>query len=118
MSWWRRFFRRRSQTAATHVWSDVGPLTDTRAYALREAEIREHLLHVTDGDHMLAAVREILALRLLESASFAGSHASDDTLKLRQCERMECFRLLLLEIDQRRAQAIEWQDEQRQKAQG
>lgn len=87
-------------------------LTDTRPMSERETAIRNHLAQVTDDDHCLAAVREILSLHLLESAALAGSINSDDTLKLRSCERMECFRLLLVELEIKHAEAKEWRREQ------
>lgn len=63
---------------------------------------------VHDHDACLLAVTEMLSRHLLQSAATAGSLHSDDTLKLRACERMECFRLLLIELEQRREQAREW----------
>jgi hypothetical protein len=90
-----------------------GALTCREALDAREESIRRHLTQVTDEDHCLAAVKEILALQLLQSASVAGSHMSDDVTKLRSCERMECFRMLLVDLEQRHADAKEWVNQQR-----
>lgn len=78
-----------------------GALTDNRSPQEREEAIRRHLEQVPEHDHALAAVREILSLRLIESASLAGALGSEDRLKLRSCERMECFRMLLVEIEEK-----------------
>ena len=90
----------------------VRVLTNTRPADERELEITKLLAQVADADPCLAAMREILDLHLLESAAYAGSHASDDTLKLRSCERMECFRLLRVELESRRAEAKQWLEQQ------
>ena len=70
---------------------------------------------VPEHDNCFRAVNELLGRRLLESAAHAGSLSNDDTTKLRACERMECFRCLLLELDQWRRDGAEWQREQNQK---
>lgn len=72
-----------------------------------EALLR-HLTQVTEQDHCLAAVRELLSRHLLTNAATAGSLNADDKLKLRACERMEFARCFLLELEQKREEAKEW----------
>ena len=71
----------------------------TRREALAAEDLERHWGYVLDNDHCLAAVRELLQRHLLESAAAAGSIHSSDSVKLRCCERLECFRMMLLEIE-------------------
>lgn len=81
--------------------------------AIEDEALHKLFVQVGDNDACLRAVNELLARKLLESAAYAGSHTSDDTLKLRSCERMECFRMLMLEIEHRRLDAKQWASEQK-----
>ena len=67
---------------------------------------------VEDHDPCLKVVMETLSTHLLSSAALAGSINSDNGLKLRHCERMECFRMLMIEFEDARAKAKAWTKEQ------
>ena len=84
----------------------------TRRESPAEEELNRHLAQVSEQDHCLLAVRELLGRHLLVNAATAGSIASDDTLKLRACERMEFARCFLLELENRLETAREWRQEQ------
>ncbi len=84
----------------------------TRREAPDDEELLRHLAQVPENDHCLAAVRELLSQRMLESAMTAGAIQSDDKLKLRACERMEFARLFLAELEAKLAEAKEWRKRQ------
>jgi hypothetical protein len=76
-----------------------------RPAAVEDLELEQLWRRVPDDDPCLRAVNELLARHLEESVAMAGSLQSSAELKLRACERMECFRLLLLELEALRAEA-------------
>lgn len=84
------------------------PAAWQRPQPLDEADQVQLWSTVGEHDNCLRAVRELLGRHLEESAAQAGSISSDDTTKLRACERMECFRMLLLEIEQHQRNAQDW----------
>ena len=77
----------------------------TRRELLPEAELRSQLARVSDNDPCLLALRELLARHLLQNAAAAGSIHSDDTTKLRSCERLEFARMFLAEFEELRQSA-------------
>ena len=103
--------------SALRGWLDrvmVQAVTDGRSGAERNEELMRHLAQVDDQNHCLAAVRELLARHLVLNIATAGSLHQDDTTKLRACERMEFARMFLLELEQERANAKAWLQEQKQ----
>lgn len=79
----------------------LGALLNRQPLSEREQSIRRHLAQTGEQDHGLAAVREILALRLLEVTAYEGAMSTSDTDKLRYAERRETLRCLYAEIEQR-----------------
>lgn len=98
--------------------SSAAPLLPARVRAqagLTDEAALKLFSTVTENDNCLRVINEILAERLLQSAIQAGDINASDTNKLRACERMECFRMLLAEIEMKREQAAEWREEQNRK---
>lgn len=79
----------------------LAALTNRQPLGEREESIARHLAQTGEGDHGLAAVREIIALRLLEVTAYEGAMSTSDTDKLRYAERRETLRCLYAEIEQR-----------------
>lgn len=89
-------------------------LTARRNPSECDESIRRHLAQTGEQDHGLAAVREILALRLLEITAFEGAMSTSDTDKLRYAERRETLRCLYLELEHRLEDAKKWRKQQEQ----
>jgi hypothetical protein len=91
-----------------NAFKSLWPAAWQKPAPLENDELLKLWVAVPEQDPCLRAVRELLGRHLLESAMLAGSINTDDTTKLRACERMECFRMLLLEIEAERKGAEEW----------
>lgn len=75
--------------------------------ALDDEQLLRLWAGVSDTDSCLRAVHEVLARHLAASATIAGSIHAKDPDRLRAADRMECFRQLMEEIEQHRAEAKE-----------
>lgn len=72
----------------------------------REAVMRL-MMAVSENDPCLRVLNILLGQHLEESAAVAGSRHTEPAAKLQACERMETFRMLMLELNSLRLEAEE-----------
>ena len=97
MNWFLKLFPPKLQPAAPG-----------RPVEINDEEVKEFLSRVSDMDPCLRAHYEIIGRHLVQAAEWAGHVDLADNIKLRACERMECFRMLLHELEERREAARQW----------